>query len=299
MQESFWMLNLVLFAIVLATLSPFTPAVFPQSPSDSVRQQSQEISCYQMNAGNRAWKKKLWDGYELSLGPTPHGADNPEEACTAAIYNQAGKVVFRTTGFNTRYHDATGMDIDGDGAPDVVLMTDAGGRNHCCWEIEVFSLRPKPHLVFTYNPAGMFSFRKDRDGNAALWSTEGGLIEIGYSMADRPFALMVQRVIGGKLTNVTPQSCPEVFQDKRLASDRDRLTGSEVARFTAVTKISENDWETSLAILEIALQYVYCGRWEKAEQVIQSMWPAYDQKRVLEVLDKEFRRIYPEAAKTP
>jgi hypothetical protein len=270
-----------------------------QSPEDSLRQARQQIVCYQTNPDNRAWKKKLWDGYELSLGPTPHAADNPEEACTAAIYNAAGKVVYRSTGFNTRYHDATGMDIDGDGAPDVVLMTDTGGGNHCCWEIEVLSLQPKPHLVFTYNPAGAFSFRKDRDGRATLWSVEGGLIEIGYSMADRPFALMVRKVIDGKLTNVTPESCPAVFEDERFVADRSRLTDAEVARFKSVQKISENEWETSLAVSEIALQHAYCRQWEKAEKVIHSMWPAYDQARVLDVLKKEFLRIYPEATKSP
>jgi hypothetical protein len=65
-------------------------------------------------------KKKLWDGYEVSVGPTAHdsGAD---DACTAAIYDQAGKEVYRTTGPGVKLDPATGMDVDGDGAPDVVL----------------------------------------------------------------------------------------------------------------------------------------------------------------------------------
>jgi hypothetical protein len=292
------MLNLLLclFTWPMPSASLFHPA--HQSPEDSLPQARQQVTCYQTNPDNRAWKKKLWDGYELSLGPTPDAADNPEEACTAAIYNTAGKVVFRTTGFNTRYHDATGMDIDGDGAPDVVLMTDTGGGNHCCWELEVVSLRPKPHLVFRYNPAGAFSFRKDRDGNTSLWSVEGALIEVGYSMADRPFALMVHKVIDGKLTNVTPESCPAVFEDERFVADKSRLSEAEIARFKSVQKISENDWETSLALVEIALQHVYCRQREKAEQAIHSMWPAYDQARVLDVLKKEFLRLYPEATKS-
>ena len=194
------MLNLVFFLFTWAVSSTASPSPERQFAEDSLRVAHQQIVCYQNHPENRPWKKKLWDGYELSLGPTAHAADNPEEACTAAIYNSAGKVVFRTTGFNTRYHHATGTDIDGDGAPDVVLMTDTGGGNHCCWEIEVVSLRPKPHLLFSYNPQGAFSFRKDRDGNTTLWSIEGGLVEIGYSMADRPFALMVHKFRGGKLT---------------------------------------------------------------------------------------------------
>jgi hypothetical protein len=43
-----------------------------------------------------SYKKKLWDGYEISLGPVPHSR---EYGCPAAIYNSVGKVVFRTNGY--------------------------------------------------------------------------------------------------------------------------------------------------------------------------------------------------------
>jgi hypothetical protein len=39
-----------------------------------------KISCWgqgSLQPQNRAHTKKLWDGYEVSLGPTPHSADNP------------------------------------------------------------------------------------------------------------------------------------------------------------------------------------------------------------------------------
>src|SRR4029077_5529446 len=73
-----------------------------------------EISCYSDRQENSAHKKKLWDGYEISLGPSSN-PDAVEEKCTAAIYNGAGRVVFRTNGFNVVFdEEQTGKDFDGD-----------------------------------------------------------------------------------------------------------------------------------------------------------------------------------------
>jgi hypothetical protein len=76
----------------------------------------------------------------------PH---SPEYGCTAAIYNSAGKVVFRTNGFGVVFDEhLTGEDIDGDGKPEVVFMTDQAAGAHCCWVYNVVSLFPKPHGLF-------------------------------------------------------------------------------------------------------------------------------------------------------
>lgn len=45
------------------------------------------------------YAKKLWDGYEISLGPARNSEGDGDE-CTGAIYNSAGHAVFRTTGFS-------------------------------------------------------------------------------------------------------------------------------------------------------------------------------------------------------
>jgi hypothetical protein len=58
-----------------------------------------KIACYSYPKTTEAYKKKLWDGYEISLGPARNASCGGGDDCTAAIYNAAGKVVFRTTGF--------------------------------------------------------------------------------------------------------------------------------------------------------------------------------------------------------
>jgi len=46
---------------------------------------------------NRAYAKKLWEGYEISLGPARNGTIDGN-GCTAAIHNSGGQVVFRRLG---------------------------------------------------------------------------------------------------------------------------------------------------------------------------------------------------------
>ena len=67
----------VLFLLICAVC--FSPALRAQKTQG-------EIACHSEGNNNVAHKKKLWDGYEISLG----GARDPEaveEKCTAAIYN--------------------------------------------------------------------------------------------------------------------------------------------------------------------------------------------------------------------
>src|SRR5215469_10288199 len=128
--------RLALFALMAVPALYATPA-------------GERIACFSDHRGgweNRDFKRKLWDGYEISLGPARNGNGNGEgNDCTAAIYNLAGKVVFRTTGFNVKFdQELTGRDFNGDGKPEVVFQTDSGGGMHCCWAYNVISLSPNP-----------------------------------------------------------------------------------------------------------------------------------------------------------
>lgn len=75
-----------------------------------------KMACYAYPKTTESYTKKLWDGYEISLGPARNASGGGGDDCTAAIYNAAGKVVFRTTGFGVIFDEEhTGMDCDGDG----------------------------------------------------------------------------------------------------------------------------------------------------------------------------------------
>ncbi len=111
--------------ILLIGVICFAPAIRAQKAQN-------EIACYAYRKDNAPQKKKLWDGYEISLGPS-RDLEAVEDKCTAAIYNGVGRVVFRTNGYSVVFdEEQTGKDFDGDGKPEVVFRTDTGGGMHCC-----------------------------------------------------------------------------------------------------------------------------------------------------------------------
>jgi hypothetical protein len=83
--------------------------------------QPETLSCSTLPVDKSFGKKKLWEGYEVSVGPTAYFGDDSgaDDACMAVIYDQFGREVYRTTGPGVKLDRATGMDVDGDGAPDV------------------------------------------------------------------------------------------------------------------------------------------------------------------------------------
>jgi len=58
----------------------------------------------------------------------------------------------------------TGDDIDRDGRPEVVFMTDQAGGAHGCWVYNVVSLFPKPHRLFAVGENLGIQFQKDPEG---------------------------------------------------------------------------------------------------------------------------------------
>jgi hypothetical protein len=125
-------------------------------------QDDDKVVCHTYPKTTESYKKKLWDGYEISLGPARDGSGGGGDDCTAAIYNAAGKVVFRTTGFGVMLdEDQTGKDFDGDGKVEVVFMTDQAGGAHCCWVYNVVSLAPKPHRLFDVGAGSAVDFQED------------------------------------------------------------------------------------------------------------------------------------------
>jgi hypothetical protein len=73
----------IVFAIILA--SSFAPALQPQDLRGKVSCHAHGVPKPQ----NPSFAKKLWDGYEISLGPARNSQGGGDE-CTAAIYNKAG-----------------------------------------------------------------------------------------------------------------------------------------------------------------------------------------------------------------
>lgn len=281
----------IFFAIIIA--SCFSSVLFAQGVPD-------KFACHAAGwprSENRPYTKKLWDGYEISLGPARNGKGDGDD-CTAAIYNSAGRVVFRTTGYNVAFDEKhTGQDFDGDGKPEVVFMTDIGGGNHCCWAYNVISLSPEPHTLFDNDAPGSVRFEKDGQGKMVIWQRTPG--PNGFtSMADMPFAEKVLRVHEGQLVDATPELCSRIFsnsnEDYREWKTDLTPEGIKLLQSAGSTGGGENE-EIVSALLSRALQHVFCQQFDAAANDL-NLWPEASRAKMKTAFAKSIKGDYPEFA---
>jgi len=262
-----------------------------------LQQAGQEISCRSTSSENRAWKKKLWDGYEISLGPA-RNAHGDGDGCTAAIYNGSGRVVFRTTGFSVILDQShTGQDFDGDGKPEVVFMTDTGGGNHCCWGYTVVSLWPKPHRLFDLDNALAVRFEKDKQGKMIIWQPLVG--PYGLTTEARvPGAERVFRVREGKLVDATPEFCSRIFsdEDENYRTWVHDLTPENIKKLQAAPSLEnlENE-DIASGLLSRALQHVSCRQFDAALDDL-NLWPEDTRAKMKTIFSQSIKQDYPEFA---
>jgi len=257
-----------------------------------------KFSCYAAGtpSESRSIAKKLWDGYEISLGPAKNREGGGDE-CTAAIYNGAGRVVFRTTGFNVIFDEKnTGRDFDGDGKPEVVFMTDKGGGNHCCWAYNVISLSPKPHKLFDIDAPGAVQFEKDSAGEMLVWQRTPG--PYGFtSMARAPFAEKVFRVREGKLVDSTPEFCSRIFsdEDENYRNWNTELTAENIKVLQSMGNTIVENEDVVNALLSRALQHVFCRQFDAAKSDLE-LWPEMQRKELNKQFAESIKQEYPEFA---
>jgi len=255
----------ILFAVVV--MLSLVPAVHAQEDE----RLAGKISCHRdmvEDPQNRSYTKKLWDGYEISLGPARDGGVDGD-GCTAAIYNSVGRAVFRTTGFSVVFDETyTGRDFDGDGKGDVVFITDTGGGMHCCWAYNVVSLSPKPHRLFDI--AFGARFERDALGKTLIWERVQGLTGL-TTEASTPGGEKVFRVNQGKLVDATPEFCSRILSPNDADyNEHQRVLGRENISASVAGSVP-ND-ETASALLSLAYQYTFCRQFDKALHYL-NLWP--------------------------
>jgi hypothetical protein len=267
----------------------FSPVLRAQRAED-------KIACHADRKDNPAHKKRLWDGYEISLGPS-EDPQAVEEKCTGAIYNRAGRVVFRTNGYSVVFdEEQTGKDFDGDGQPEVVFRTDTGGGMHCCWGYIVFSTSPKPHKLFEIAMEGRVEFEKDKDGKMVIWKRTAG--PYGFtSMARTPFAEKVLRVREGKLVDATPEFCGKILSEESddYRDEKSTLTPENLKKLQTSGVKDVNHEEIVSDLLSRALQYVFCRKFDEALADL-NLWPEASRADMKAKFADSIREDYPEFA---
>lgn len=193
--------------VLAAAGSAWGWGALPPAPMNPVEH---DPGCLAGSVSNRPYSRKLDATYEVRLGPSAGNAE-PSDGCSASIVSRAGSEVFRISGFSVILDaQTTGQDIDGDGRGDVVLRSDSGGGQHCCWSVSVVSLYPQPRKLFDVEAVGLVRFTKDPRGRSVIWQRVPGP-DAYTDVADRPFAERAFRVKGGKLVDATPEFCRQMF----------------------------------------------------------------------------------------
>jgi hypothetical protein len=234
-------------------------------------------SCHQGQA-DRTPRKTTIQNLTVTIAPSPKPED-VEDACTAEVRDRGGKVVFQSQGFNTELMDTNDRDIDNDGHPDIVVGTDTGGGNRCCWGYAVISPVPRPHVVVKLPPA---HFEPDDNGKTVIWTTVA-FYDLGPSMAESPVVEQAQQFRKGRLEEVTSEYCAGMLanQARGYASMTDVFeqltTARKRASQQATSAPSDEVRQTRVAATTVALQAVYCGRDDMAATMIRDVWPAGEQ----------------------
>jgi hypothetical protein len=274
-------------AVPVVTQGGSAPAV--QAQSALQRGGEPELDC-EPPFHDEVGKKDLWDGHAISIS-VDGNPDDPDASCDAKIYDKFGKVVYQAeghTGPGFILDPSTGMDIGADGSPDVVLLNGApAADNPGDWEIQVISLRPQPHLVFTFGQnSPSAGFARDSQGRIALWTGYDWFAALqnsyGIPNAERPHVERVYRFTDGKLTDVTPDYCVEIEHRLFMPS------AHEIADFK-VNDISAGNFDYSEAadMLNVILQEIFCRRFDQALAFIHRAWPDQDRPNLIKGLHDE------------
>jgi hypothetical protein len=257
--------------------------------------QHRDLSCSTFPIDKSFGRRQLWDGYSASVEPTPTFKENSmaDDACTGAIYDAHGIEVYSTTGPGVVLDRATGMDIDGDGAPDVVLLNGASGGSGGSWTVEVVSLKTKPHLLFKFEdvPAPPAGFGKDSRQRVVLWTGERiSLDGYGFSNAQTPDVARLYHFENGKLREVTAEDCEEIEKSRFFP----RLSASELEELKA-SKVDSEGFE-SLSVEDAAskalfpiLQNIFCHRFDQALNLIDQSWPPTDRANLIQQLKQTLK----------
>jgi hypothetical protein len=235
-------------------------------------------------------REELSDGYGISVGPDPK---DPNNGCSASIYDSSNRVVYGTdetgpqawagAGPDLILDPSTGLDVDGDGSPDIVIRTGSRGNGGSSWELDVISLRPQPHVLFDFG--GTFvALRKDSTGRTVLWSGEPIELAAAYGApnAEIPVLQRAYRFSGDKLVEVTPDYCAEISKELFMPSE------SELQDFRS-RDIGGPGYEYGEAVdvLNVIAQEIFCRQFNKALDMIDTAWPPSDRANLIQALQKE------------
>jgi len=246
------------------------------------------------------WTENLWDGYKIEIAAAQNGA--PAQ-CRAALKSGDGKVLFEVAGAEALLNSISGHDINGDGKPDVVIET-RRTAGQCCYTYSILTPGENPPLVrqITTTPPLVFEDR-DGDGKVEIATHDFAFVGIeGLGESDSPRPLVVFRLRGNTLYNVSPAYWPEYQREIDVAKNSLSRNGQELligrnASSSGVgggggagkpKELSPADEKQLLdaksAVLTMVVNYLYGGRGEEGWKTIREMWTDRDKDRIRQAI---------------
>jgi len=204
--------------------------------------------------------------------------DDPR--CRAVLTSPTGKRITIAYEWALSVDPISGLDLNHDGKPELVLDGYTGGL-HCCYVYEIVSLGRTPQVLHTFQSPVPVTFEPQSDGSALVRAADGVFDYFLLSHRDAVMPQLVLKVQGNSLVDVSA-TYPELY-DQEIQRARGQLSAEEIEKFRKANyhdKMYTDQIATVRKVLTIVLDYVYSGRTEQAWQALDELWPPSDIGRV-------------------
>ncbi len=234
-------------------------------------------------------QRPLWDGYSLQIGPAQ--GDHVNE-CFAAVIGADGKTVFQIFGVDATMLRITGRDVNGDGKPDVVLLTHAASSPENVYSI-VGTADP-PGLIRQIATLANLSFEERSEGHTEIVTHDTAFRDFeGFSADEVPAPLIFLRLKGKEIFNVSQIYWPEY--EREINEAKSKLSKNDIATLKGETPKQKNEasqgkdadpaevahmQDLKALVLQIVLNQIYGGRGQDAWKTLAEMWPYNDRDRI-------------------
>ncbi len=239
--------------------------------------------------GRGSVTKKI-HGFKIQIAPYPDKSNPDLDECEAEIYDPRGDVIFSEHHWGFAILLA-GVNVNGDGIPDVVLEAFSGGM-HCCWTYYFFSLGPRPGLLLKFENNRDASFFWGKKPGQIYMEIQDGAFDYfdGLCHGCTTLPVVFLRLEGTRLVDISLEH-RDVYDDM-IVYNRKALKALDVNRVVSMKQkptespeVNETVWN----ILMIVLSYFYSGREEQARRELHAMWPEFDRERMWKLIHETRR----------